>query len=90
MKSMGVQKSQFLNSLSELGKIWKSSPGLYSKKSIFYLFQELGKIEKSNKSNIQKFQTLLSNGKSLEVQPKTNTQKNPNFESGDELEKCLS
>ena len=78
---MGLQKSQFLNSLSELGKIWKCNPGLYSKKSIFYLFQELGRLigESPTRPIFKNSKLSLSNGKSLEVQPKTSTQKISNL-----------
>ena len=46
---------------SELAKIWKCKLGLYLKNLVFNLFHELGKIEKSSYSNIQKSQNLLVN-----------------------------
>ena len=39
---------------SELRKIWKYIIGLYSRKTVFHLLYELGKIERSTQSNIQK------------------------------------
>ena len=56
---MEPQKSE--NLFSEFGKIWRCNLGLNVKNQSFHLFHELGKIEKSSKSNIQKFQNLLVN-----------------------------
>ena len=72
---MGLQKSQFLNSLWNWKKLWKCNIGLYLKNSIF----QLGKLEKSSWSNIQNPKISLLIGKDLKVQSKTNTQKTLNL-----------
>ena len=78
MKSMGLRKSQFLNSLSELGKIWKSNPNLYLKKNQFFIFfKNWEKSSSPTRAIFKNFTLSLSNGKTLKVQPKTNTKKIP-------------
>ena len=62
MKSMRLQKFQFSNSLVNWKNLdLKTRLILREKKNFFHLFLELGKIEKSRKSNIQKFKNLCVN-----------------------------
>ena len=77
MISRGRQKFQILQLFSKLGKIWECTLGLgfHKKNPIFHLFPKLEKIEKPIKSNIQKYQKLFLNGKNLELERRTNTQK---------------
>ena len=61
MKSMRLQKFQFSNSLVNWKNLDLKTRLILRKKKIFHLFLELGKIEKSRKSNIQKFKNLFVN-----------------------------
>ena len=51
--------------LIELGEIWKCNLGLYSRNLFFHVFPELGKIQKSSWSNIQKSKNLFVNWEKL-------------------------
>ena len=66
MKSLGLQKSQFLNYLVNWEKSGSANLGLYSKNLVFNLFLELEKIEKSSQSNIQKSKNLFLNWEKLQ------------------------
>ena len=76
MKSMGLQKPQFLNSLMNFEK-FESAIQAYIQKSNFLSFSSIGKNCKVQLEQYSKIPYSLSNGKTSEVQPKTNTQKIP-------------
>ena len=44
----GALEIQISQLFSEMGKIWKYSPGLFSKKTILHLYHKLGITEKSS------------------------------------------
>ena len=66
MKSLGLQKSQFLNYLVNWEKSGSANLGLYSKNLVFNIFLVLEKIEKSSQSNIQKSKNLFLNWEKLQ------------------------
>ena len=88
MKSFGLQKSRFLNSI-ELGEIWKCNLDLYSKTIIFIFFLNWEKLRSPARATFKNPKISLLIGKNVKVYPKTNTA-NPNFESMDELGKIGS
>ena len=62
---------------SDSGKISKCNLGFHSKKLVFNLFHELGKIVKLARTTFKKPKIFLLTGNNLEVKPKTNTQNIP-------------
>ena len=72
MKSKGLEKYQFVQHFSKLGKFVSTTYAYIKKNPLFLLFHELGKIENSSWSNIQKSQNLLIR-KNLEVTKTQNT-----------------
>ena len=71
-----------------IGNNLKVLPMFILKETIFRFFPELGKIEKSSQSNIQKPQNLFVNWEKPDILRLT--LKNLNFESLDELGKVRS
>ena len=63
MKSMGLQKPQFLNSLVNWEKFGKYDLGLYSKSSIFYPFHELEKMRSLARATFKNLKISLLIGK---------------------------
>ena len=76
MKSMELQKSQFLNSLVNWEKV-EEQPRLIFKNPNFRFLQELGNIRCPARATFKNLEISLLIGKNLEVELKTNTQKIP-------------
>ena len=74
MKSRGRQKFQFHNSIVNWEEFGSATWVYIQKIQIFYLFHELGKIEKSRRES-KNPKAFLRIGKNLEVQTKINIQK---------------
>ena len=90
MKSKGLYKSQFPNSLANWEK-FRSATRLILKKPIFYLFNELEKNWRSpDRATFKNPKISLRIKKDLEVRPRMNIKKSPNIEPMDELKKVLS
>ena len=89
MKSIGLEKSQFLNYLVNWEINWKGNLGLYLKSLIFNLFRESKKMRSLARATFKNPKISLLIGKNLEVHPKINT-KNIPLLNLNELEKFMS
>ena len=77
MKSIGLQKSQFLNSLVNWEKFGSATWVYFQKIQFFIVFMNWEKLKSLARETFKNPKIFLLTGKNLEVHPKTNTQKNP-------------
>ena len=88
MKSLGLQKSLFLNSLVNWEKSGSANQAYIQRIYFFIFFLNWEELRSPTRAAFKNPKITWLIGKNLKVQPKTN-RKNPNFESMDELGKFV-